>query len=214
MDPSYNKSIEQIDTELKYFPKFLIHKCKQRFTRIRQVLIKKKKMKLEGDEEYKIVSRKAEKREKSRLIKAEKSAVIENHIAQELLKNLKNGKYEGIYNFDKNAFRKILEKENAESDKEEDFNEEDYDKGYIESFSEDELNENESEEFSDENINIYNNKNNEEDDFDDIFNNNKKDNVSKDKKTGKKRKRGKTNLEYEREYENNSKEENINVNDD
>ena len=86
MDPSYNKSIEQIDTELKYFPKFLIHKCKQRFTRIRQVLIKKKKMKLEGDEEYKIVSRKAEKREKSRLIKAEKSAVIENHIAQELLK--------------------------------------------------------------------------------------------------------------------------------
>ena len=203
--------MEQIDKELEYWPKFLKHKCKQRFTRIRQVLVKKKKMKLEGAEEYKIHSRKAEKREKSRLIKAEKSAVIENHIAEELLKNLKNGKYEGIYNFDKKAFQTILEREKAESDKEEDFNEEDYDKGYIESFSEDELNENESEEFSDENIN----KNNEEDDFDDIFNNNnKKDNVSKDKKTGKKRKRGKTNLEYEREYENNNKEENINVNDD
>lgn len=212
LDPSYNKSLEQIDKELEYWPKFLKHKCKQRFTRIRQVLVKKKKMKLEGAEEYKIHSRKAEKREKSRLIKAEKSAVIENHIAEELLKNLKNGKYEGIYNFDKKAFQTILEREKAESDKEEDFNEEDYDKGYIESFSEDELNENESEEFSDENIN--NNKNNEEDDFDDIFNNNKKDNVSKDKKTGKKRKRGKTNLEYEREYENNNKEENINVNDD
>ena len=198
MDPSYNKSIEQIDTELKYFPKFLIHKCKQRFTRIRQVLIKKKKMKLEGDEEYKIVSRKAEKREKSRLIKAEKSAVIENHIAQELLKNLKNGKYEGIYNFDKNAFRKILEKENAESDKEEDFNENDYDKGYIESFSDDDNNENE------ENESYENNESNnlDDDDFDDIFNNNKDNVKNKEKKVGKKRKRDKRNLEYEREYEN------------
>ena len=206
MDPSYNKSIEQIDTELKYFPKFLIHKCKQRFTRIRQVLIKKKKMKLEGDEEYKIVSRKAEKREKSRLIKAEKSAVIENHIAQELLKNLKNGKYEGIYNFDKNAFRKILEKENAESDKEEDFNENDYDKGYIESFSDDDNNENE------ENESYENNESNnlDDDDFDDIFNNNKDNVKNKEKKVGKKRKRDKRNLEYEREYEN--VKSNVNVN--
>ena len=206
MDPSYNKSIEQIDTELKYFPKFLIHKCKQRFTRIRQVLIKKKKMKLEGDEEYQIVSRKAEKREKSRLIKAEKSAVIENHIAQELLNNLKNGKYEGIYNFDKNAFRKILEKENAESDKEEDFNENDYDKGYIESFSDDDNNENE------ENESYENNESNnlDDDDFDDIFNNNKDNVKNKEKKVGKKRKRDKRNLEYEREYEN--VKSNVNVN--
>jgi len=206
LDPSYNKSIEQIDTELKYFPKFLIHKCKQRFTRIRQVLIKKKKMKLEGDEEYKIVSRKAEKREKSRLIKAEKSAVIENHIAQELLKNLKNGKYEGIYNFDKNAFRKILEKENAESDKEEDFNENDYDKGYIESFSDDDNNDNE------ENESYENNESNnlDDDDFDDIFNNNKDNVKNKEKKVGKKRKRDKRNLEYEREYEN--VKSNVNVN--
>ena len=207
MDPSYNKSIEQIDTELKYFPKFLIHKCKQRFTRIRQVLIKKKKMKLEGDEEYKIVSRKAEKREKSRLIKAEKSAVIENHIAQELLKNLKNGKYEGIYNFDKNAFRKILEKENAESDKEEDFNENDYDKGYIESFSDDDDdNENEENESSEKNES----NNFDDDDFDDIFNSNKEYNKNKGKKVGKKRKRDKRNLEYEREYEN--VKSNVNVN--
>ena len=207
MDPSYNKSIEQIDTELKYFPKFLIHKCKQRFTRIRQVLIKKKKMKLEGDEEYQIVSRKAEKREKSRLIKAEKSAVIENHIAEELLKNLKNGKYEGIYNFDKNAFRKILEKENAESDKEEDFNENDYDKGYIESFSDDDDdNENEENESSEKNES----NNFDDDDFDDIFNSNKEYNKNKGKKVGKKRKRDKRNLEYEREYEN--VKSNVNVN--
>ena len=156
-------------------------------------------MKLEGDEEYQIVSRKAEKREKSRLIKAEKSAVIENHIAQELLNNLKNGKYEGIYNFDKNAFKKILEKENAESDKEEDFNENDYDKGYIESFSDDDDdNENEENESSEKNES----NNFDDDDFDDIFNNNKDNVKNKEKKVGKKRKRDKRNLAYEREYEN------------
>ena len=43
LDPSYNKSLTQIDKELEYFPNFLKHKCKQRFTRIRQILIKKKK---------------------------------------------------------------------------------------------------------------------------------------------------------------------------
>ena len=131
LDPSYNKALEQIDNELQYWPNFLKHKCKQRFTRLRQILIKRKKMKLEGRAEYKVVSHKAEKREKTRLIKAEKSAVIENHIVNELLKNLKNGKYGDIYNINHNAFNSILEQEKATSVNQidEDFNEEDIIKG-------------------------------------------------------------------------------------
>ena len=68
LDPSYKKALEQIDNELQYWPNFIKHKCKQRFTRIRQVLVKRRKIKLEGSEEYQVISRKAEKREKSRLV--------------------------------------------------------------------------------------------------------------------------------------------------
>lgn len=195
LDPSYNKALEQIDKELQYWPNFLKHKCKQRFTRLRQILIKRKKMKLEGSAEYKIVSRKAEKREKTRLVKAEKSSLIENHIADELLKNLKNGKYDQIYNYDHNAFNKILEKEHAISlnEQDEEFDENDFDKGYIEDFS-DEENE-EIEEGEDEE--------NESEEIDDIFNvskNKTKDGSSKGSKKNINKKR-KRNIEYEKEYE-------------
>ena len=214
LDPSYNKALEQIDNELKYWPNFLKHKCKQRFTRLRQILIKRKKMKLEGRAEYKVVSHKAEKREKTRLIKAEKSAVIENHIVNGLLKNLHEGKYTDIYNYNPNTFNKILEKENATSmnNIDEEFNEEDYDKGYIEDFS-DEEEENEDDENNNDDENNEDNEKNDDEEIDDIFNtsNNKtKDSSKKGKKTGKKRKREK--IEYEKEYENIHKNVNFNMN--
>ena len=205
LDPSYNKALEQIEKELEFFPKFLKHKCKQRFTRLRQVLVKSRKMKLEGSEEYQIVSRKAEKREKSRLVKAEKSAVIESHIAQELLKNLKEGKYDDIYNINKNIRDKIMEKETIvdEGIKEEDYDENDFDKGYIEDFSEDDY-ENEEDEFEEEEEN--------KNEVDEIFKKEDKKEDKKDKTLGKKTKRNKKNIEYENEYENVEKIKNVNLN--
>ena len=218
LDPSYNKALEQIDEELKYWPNFLKHKCKQRFTRLRQILIKRKKMKLEGRAEYRVVSHKAEKREKTRLVKAEKSAVIENHIVDGLLKNLKNGKYDDIYNINHKIFDRVLESEKLVEQNEEDFNEEDYDKGYIEDFSdEEEENEGDDDYEYEENEDYIND--NEDDEkkgdgeIDDIFKldeTKKKDNSKKNKKTGKKRKR--INIEYEKEYENVHKNVNYNLN--
>jgi len=218
LDPSYNKALEQIDEELKYWPNFLKHKCKQRFTRLRQILIKRKKMKLEGRAEYRVVSHKAEKREKTRLVKAEKSAVIENHIVDGLLKNLKNGKYDDIYNINHKIFDRVLESEKLVEQNEEDFNEEDYDKGYIEDFS-DEEEENEGDDDYENEENEDNSNDNEDDEkkgdgeIDDIFKSDetkKKDNSKKNKKTGKKRKR--INIEYEKEYENVHKNVNYNLN--
>ena len=193
LDASYKKAMEQIDKELEYWPNFIKHKCKQRFTRIRQVLVKRKKIRMEGSEEYQIISRKAEKREKTRLVKAEKAAVIENHITEELLNNLKNGKYNEIYNYPLNNFNKVLEKETEGVQQEESIeeDEEDYDKGYIEDFSDEEGEE------SDGGMN--------DEDIDDIFNTSTAKTKRTGKQLGKKKQRGKINYEVEKEYENTKK---------
>ena len=50
--------------------------------------------------------------------------MIERHIEEELLKNLKSGKYEGIFNYPLKNFEKILNKEEVEveAEKDEDVN--------------------------------------------------------------------------------------------
>lgn len=132
LDKSYNKALEQIDEYLMYFPEFLKHKCKQRFTRYRQVLVKKRKLKLQETGEYEIVSRKATKREKSRGKKAEKAALIEHHTEQELLSRLKEGKYDEVFNINRKLFQRVL-KEKSEKTKDIDsaFNEKDYNNIFI-----------------------------------------------------------------------------------
>ena len=202
LDPSYNKALEQIDNELQYWPNFLKHKCKQRFTRIRQVLVKRRKIKLEGSQEYQVVSRKAEKREGTRLVKAEKSAVIENHITEELLKNLKKGKYDQIYNYPNKVLDKVIENEHVLEDNEldEDYNEDDFDKGYIESFS-DEEGEEDDDGADGEDPDDKQNKD-EDDSIDDIFNVSSSKTGPSTGSLNKKRKRGKKEkIEYERERE-------------
>jgi len=110
LDPCYNKALEQIDQELMYWPEFYIHKSKQRFTRIRQMLVRKRKLRLKNTENYEIVNRKAEKREKSREKKAEKAAMIEKHIEEELLQKLQTPEYEEIYNVNQKKFLTALKK--------------------------------------------------------------------------------------------------------
>lgn len=138
LDKSYNKALEQIDELLMYFPEFLKHKCKQRFTRFRQVLVKRRKLKLQDNGVYEVVSRKATKREKSRGVKALKSALTETHVEQELLSRLKEGKYDEIMNIDRKLFEKVLnEDENVLNDEEESYDEELFDNIFVGDLNED-----------------------------------------------------------------------------
>lgn len=122
LDKSYNKALEQIDEELIYWPEYYIHKCKQRFTKIRQMLVRKRKLQLKDTENYEIVSRKAEKREKSREKKAEKAALIERHIKEELLEKLKTPNYNEIYNLSTTKFKNVVEELEVSEKNEEEVN--------------------------------------------------------------------------------------------
>jgi protein MAK16 len=118
---NYSKALAQLDEHLQYFPKVLMHRNKQRLTKIHQYLIRMRKIELKARSGQKAklvgIHRKLEQREERRERKALVAAKLEKTIEKELVERLAKGTYGDIYNFPETPYRKALEK--AEADKEE-----------------------------------------------------------------------------------------------
>lgn len=113
LSSNYEKALEQIDERLIYWPKFLLHKCKQRLTRLTQVRIRAQRLAREEDRLGEtVVARlapKVRRREQTRERKAERATNIEKAIERELIERLKTGAYgEHPLNVEEKIWKKVL----------------------------------------------------------------------------------------------------------
>uniref|UniRef100_A0A914CYR6 Protein MAK16 homolog n=1 Tax=Acrobeloides nanus TaxID=290746 RepID=A0A914CYR6_9BILA len=160
------QAVQQIHENLLHWSEYVRQKCKARLIRIHQYLIRMRKMKLQARQQKIIpIQRKIERREVRREEKALIAAKLDTAIEKELLDRLKEGTYEGIYNFNQKAFEHVLDNQELEIEHEieqegdeperqfiEDFDESDEDEdiedetGFVYRSSDDESSENEVEE--------------------------------------------------------------------
>ncbi|XP_061345285.1 protein mak16 isoform X2 [Gastrolobium bilobum] len=133
---NYEKALEVIDKHLMYWPKLLIHKTKQRLTKMTQMRIRMRKLALKTREKIMTTPRKEIKREARREAKAEKAALLEKSIEKELLERLQKGVYQqsDIYNYPLEEYNKVLDMEKLQLADEED--EEEPEIEYVEGYDE------------------------------------------------------------------------------
>ncbi|KAL3501132.1 hypothetical protein ACH5RR_035581 [Cinchona calisaya] len=132
---NYEKALEVIDKHLMYWPKFLVHKTKQRLTKMTQMRIRMRKLALKTREKIMTTPRKEKKREARREEKAEKAAILDKSIEKELLERLKRGVYGDIYNYPLKEYNKVLDMERLQAASE-DEDEEEAEIEYVEGYEE------------------------------------------------------------------------------
>lgn len=134
---NYVQALGQVDKHMQYWSKWQIHKCKQRLTKIRQYLIRVRKLEKKTDADEMVhINKKVERREKVRERRAHIAADIDNAIKKELLDRLKRGLYDDIYGFEKSfkeALDEVEEEDEAESEVEE------VEDDFVEDYSDDDM---------------------------------------------------------------------------
>ncbi|KAK3378051.1 ribosomal L28e protein family-domain-containing protein [Podospora didyma] len=118
---NYQEALKQIEERLQYFPKFLLHKCKQRLTRLVQVATRMRRIAAEetrlGEKLVPKMAPKIKHREEARERKALVAAKLERTIERELLERLRQGAYgEQPLNCNATIWKKVLNALEAEGE--------------------------------------------------------------------------------------------------
>jgi protein MAK16 len=113
LSQNYAKALEQVDDRLIYWPKFLVHKCKQRLTRLTQVGIRMRRLAKEderlGEKLVPKMAPKVRRREETRERKALAAAKVERAIERELIERLRSGAYgDQPLNVSETIWKKVL----------------------------------------------------------------------------------------------------------
>uniref|UniRef100_A0A182R6L6 Protein MAK16 homolog n=1 Tax=Anopheles funestus TaxID=62324 RepID=A0A182R6L6_ANOFN len=113
---NYAKAIYQIHENLLFCDHWVLNKCKQRFKKISQYLIRTRRLRLRRQKMLVPLVTKIERREQRREEKALVAACIENKIEKELMERLKMGMYSDVYNYSSTAFEQALVPEELDED--------------------------------------------------------------------------------------------------
>ena len=113
LSSNYTRALQQVDERLAYWPKFLLHKCKQRLTRLTQVRVRAQRLAKEeerlGERMVSRMAPKVRRREEGRERKAEAAAKIERTIERELVERLRSGAYgDRPLNVEEGVWRKVM----------------------------------------------------------------------------------------------------------
>lgn len=127
---NFAEALQLIEKSMEYWPEHKVNRCKQRLTKIRQMLLRSRRLELKAKPKLVGIKKKTERREMTRELKAETAAKVDLAVEQELLNRLQQGMYGDIYNFDTKAFENVLEKCDGEEEEEEET--EDEEEGEIE----------------------------------------------------------------------------------
>jgi len=125
---NFLEALDQINTQLEYWDAGVVNRCKQRLTKIRQMLVRMRRLKLRQGDRVRLVpiKKKTERREKTRELKAEAAAKVDLAIEKELLERLKQGVYGDIYNFNQKQFDQMLEGNEQQEEEAEDEDEDEF----------------------------------------------------------------------------------------